>query len=190
MAKVRGSSHGSQDIFKEKENKQNATLKRVSLREIKPNGLVRQERFFGEKMAYDYLANNDFDPSRAWSDARQHRNTYKGLREDDRNAEHYLYALMTVMNGDEPAWRMQTANAMYCVAKNDTNIIMGDKSPWRETTCTADELKAGHLGARDGKNFTREDLLNNVATLEQGQKADEIKIKEGLIQDNDNSIKM
>ena len=166
------------------------TNKEASVRKIQPK-LLRQERFYGEKLAYDYLAGNDFNPGMAWGEARNHRNTYKGLREDDRNAEHYLYALSTVMNKDEPAWRMQAANAMYCVAKNDLNIILGDESPFRETTCTADELKAGHYGARDGKKFTKEDLMANVLTIQQKEKADSLMQKNNLQnnQDNDDTIK-
>lgn len=42
-------------------------------------------------------------PEEAWWAARQHRNTYKGLNEADRNAEHYLYAFYNVSN-DSYKW--------------------------------------------------------------------------------------
>lgn len=171
----------------QKNENQGLKVRRNSIKEIKES-MLRKERFYGEKVAYDYLANNNFIPDKAWSELREHRNTYKGLREDDRNAEHYLYALAAVYNKDEPEWKMKVANGLYVGGKTIINEVLGDKSPWRGSPSTFDETKAGHLGSEDG-NLTREQLMQNVLTLQQQNKAQEIMQQENLKQDNSNTLK-
>lgn len=116
------------------------------------------ERFFGEKVAMAALSINNDNAHAAWDAMRAHRKTYPGLREQDRNAEHYLYALDKVRRESYLYGPFQTFTTGYNAAKFWVNalgeagkIAVGKNySPFRGTPPSTDELKAGYFGANDG----------------------------------------
>jgi uncharacterized protein RhaS with RHS repeats len=108
------------------------------------------ERFFGEDRANEFLRNNGCNSERAWEALRQHRNTYPGLREADRNGEHYLYARYNVEANSYNWGVFHVATTGYHTTKFWSNALLGGKSPFRGSPATSDEMMAGHYGANDG----------------------------------------
>lgn len=114
----------------------------------------RSERFIGENVACRYLKEADDNASKAWSSIRNHRNTYAGLREEDRNAEHYLYALNEVRSGDSSWVKMNILTDGYSIYKGGLNALQTAtfgyfKSPFKGSPATWSENLSGHLGADD-----------------------------------------
>ncbi|WP_279905440.1 MULTISPECIES: RHS repeat-associated core domain-containing protein, partial [unclassified Pseudomonas] len=112
--------------------------------------VLSDERFYGERRAMEVLKNNDCDANKAWHDIRKHRYTYRGLREADRNAEHYLFALSEVRDNSYNWGVMHLMTTGYHVTKFYTNLLGGDHSPYRGSPPSYDEMLAGHMGSQDG----------------------------------------
>jgi hypothetical protein len=108
------------------------------------------ERFLGETLARQYLKKHRDDADAAWSDIRTHRNTYKGLHEPDRNAEHYLYALSEVRKNSYAWGKMHVLTLSYHEVKFYENFVLGEHSQFKGSPPTIDELKAGFSGTNDG----------------------------------------
>jgi hypothetical protein len=83
-------------------------------------------------------------------DIRNHRYTYPGLREVDRNAEHYLYALYKVQQNPYSWGLLHLATTGYHTWKFWNNALLRGKSDFRGSPPTPDEMMAGHYGANDG----------------------------------------
>ena len=114
---------------------------------IDPFGL---ERFYGEDRVNELLKKNQCDPEIAWYEILEHRKTYKGLREADRNAEHYLYARYQVKDYSYN-WAPMHINTMgYYLYKLGNNIINGEKSPFVGSPPSIDEALSGYHGSNDG----------------------------------------
>lgn len=117
-----------------------------------------KDRFLGEDTAMQYLLDNGDDSYLAWDLIRQHRNTYAGLRETDRNAEHYLYALYKVRENNQQWGTFHVLTYGYSSYKIYLNLIghtteslVGNNiSPTRGSPATWDELLAGYYGTNDG----------------------------------------
>ncbi|ULJ60067.1 hypothetical protein [Wielerella bovis] len=115
-------------------------------------------------MAQEYLNKNNCNPKEAWEAARKHRDSYSGLIEEDRNAEHYLHALDEVHNShlDNKSkgrvWmEMVTVTYLYSGGKafsnaggHFTNLFYENISPFRGSPVTSQEIMAGLQGAMDG----------------------------------------
>lgn len=109
------------------------------------------ERFLGDNTAMRYLVENNCDAEKAWSALRQHRYTYPGLIESDRNAEHYLFAVSEV-NKNSYAWApLHIMTDGYSGWKAMLNFPLWKKwSPYKGSPVTWVEIKAGHYGSQDG----------------------------------------
>ena len=110
-----------------------------------------QEDFYGRHTAMEYLKKHNNDAEAAWDDIRKHRYTYRGLRETDRNAEHYLYALYQVRENSYK-WGVfhELLTPGYHTIKFWTNAIFQSYSPYRDSPPTKDELLSGYKGANEG----------------------------------------
>lgn len=118
------------------------------------------ERFYGEKVALGMLAKFNDNAGLAWEEILAFRKTYKGLREQDRNAEHYLDALSQVRYDNKKWGTYQISTPLYHIAKFYSNVagklnenLGGNNfSRFRGSPPTIDELKAGYFGANDAIN--------------------------------------
>ncbi|MGO2341054.1 MAG: hypothetical protein ACTH5M_10730 [Psychrobacter sp.] len=117
-----------------------------------------KDRFLGEDTAMQYLRDNSDNANLAHERIRNHRNTYAGLRETDRNAEHYLYALYKVRENNQQWGTFHVLTYGYSSYKIYLNLIghtteslVGNNiSPTRGSPATWDELLAGYYGTNDG----------------------------------------
>ena len=117
-----------------------------------------KDRFLGEDTAMQYLRDNSDNANLAHERIRNHRNTYAGLRETDRNAEHYLYALYKVRENNQQWGTFHVLTYGYSSCKVYLNLIghtteslVGNNiSPTRGSPATWDELLAGYYGTNDG----------------------------------------
>ena len=131
-----------------------------------------KQRFLGESTAMKYLIEADNNAGLAWERLRAHRDTYKGVRQVDRNAEHYLYALYDIRSRDGAFDKSFAYNSYqfiltpgYELAKATTNgagkvtkFVSGKNiSPFsRDNPATFDEYLAGYYGAEDALYGIRE----------------------------------
>lgn len=108
------------------------------------------ERFIGEDRANEFLRKNGCNSEKAWDDVRQHRYTYRGLREQDRNAEHYLLARYKG-EANSYNWGLYHAGTTgYHTWKFWSNALLREKSPFRGSPVSFDEMMSGHYGSNDG----------------------------------------
>lgn len=120
--------------------------------------MTSSPRFLGEDVAKRLLSEHNNDADAAWRAIRNHRNTYKGLREKDRNAEHYLYALNEVQQNSYKFAQMHILTLGYSGFKSTSNsigyiaeeIFGSNTSPYRDSPVTTDEYLAGYYGIQDG----------------------------------------
>lgn len=125
---------------------------------ILTNRMNKDDRFLGEAMAMRFLIANNDNADLAWSQIRNYRNSYPEMREDVRNAEHYLYSLNEVRKNSYEWGLMHAKTVGYSVVKGAVNIIGvldepysgRNNSPFRNSPATIEEVKAGSIGANDG----------------------------------------
>jgi hypothetical protein len=108
------------------------------------------ERFFGEDRANEFLRRYGCDTKRAWQALQGLRQTYPGLREDDRNGEHYLYARWKVEQNSYEWGVYHVLNVGYETLKFYDNVTFPRSSSYRQSPATSDEFFAGFYGANDG----------------------------------------
>ena len=121
--------------------------------------LDKPERFIGDHKATEYLIKHNNDSEQAYNDARNTRDSYKGIYEPDRNAEHYLFALDVARKKQfVVSTAVYTSTYGYSAFKGIVNgvghvqekIFGRNVSPFRGTPVTSSELNAGLLGTEDG----------------------------------------
>lgn len=129
------------------------------------NRMNKNDRFLGEYMAMRFLIASDNDAGLAWSRIRSYRNSYKEMREDVRNAEHYLYSLNEVRKNSYEWGLMHVRTIGYSSVKGTINTLGvldepysgKNNSPFRKSPATIEEIKAGSIGANDGLYGVPED---------------------------------
>lgn len=121
------------------------------------------ERFYGEDMAINYMNQNKGDTENAYYQARTHRDSYAGLCESDRNAEHYLFARDLIKNKPYLWAGLDVLTVGYHSKKFYQNLLQGDESPYRGSPPSFDELKAGLYGANDGVADVAASIENTIS---------------------------
>ena len=117
-----------------------------------------EDRFLGEDTAMQYLLDNGNDADVAHGLLYAHRQTYAGLREADRNAEHYLWALHNVRKNNYQWEPFHILTYGYSGLKlylnligHTTESVTGSNiSPYRGSPATWDEFLGGYYGTNDG----------------------------------------
>ena len=117
-----------------------------------------KDRFLGEDTAMQYLLDNGNDADLAHGLILNHRKSYRGLRETDRNAEHYLWALYSVRANNQQWGVFHVLTYGYSGLKiylnligHTTESITGTNiSPKRGSPATWDEFLGGYYGTNDG----------------------------------------
>ncbi|MBQ9723837.1 MAG: hypothetical protein IJV56_00635, partial [Neisseriaceae bacterium] len=127
----------------------------------KAKGQVKEkgERFIGDYLAQDYLKYANCDSNKAWEQIRKDRNKFKGMNEQVRNAEHYLYAYDNVKSGEIGWTKMNVLTDGYSGVKAIANgysylrhgKLLFKNHDWRNSPTTWSENKSGHFGADDAK---------------------------------------
>ncbi|QLB40521.1 DUF2345 domain-containing protein [Mannheimia pernigra] len=111
------------------------------------NRMNKNDRFLGEYMAMRFLIASDNDAGLAWSRIRSYRNSYKEMREDVRNAEHYLYSLNEVRKNSYEWGLMHVRTIGYSSVKGTINTLGvldepysgKNNSPFRKSPATIEK---------------------------------------------------